>query len=186
MDDNAIVQLYWERDEKAIVATSEKYGSYCKAIARGILQNGEDVEECVNDTYLNVWNSIPPHRPAMLATYIGKITRNLSFNLYKRNKAKKRGGGIFSTVLDELEECVASQSNPVEELHRKELVGAINAFLESLSVKHRKIFVCRYWYADSVSDIAKHYGLTENNISVILNRLRKKLCNYLIERGFEI
>lgn len=102
MDDKSIVQLYWSRDEKAISATAEKYGAYCQTIANNILGNTEDAKECVNDTYLNAWNSIPPHRPENLATYLGKITRNLSFNRYKKNRAKKRSGGQIPLILEEL------------------------------------------------------------------------------------
>lgn len=186
MDDNSIVQLYWDRDEKAIAATSEKYGSYCGAIARNILGNCEDAQECVNDTYLNAWNAIPPHRPEVLSTFLGKITRNISFNLYKYKQAEKRGGGQAAVVLDELEECISGQNMPEDEVFRKELVEAINSFLASISVEKRKIFVCRYWYADSILDIAKKFGVTENSVSVTLNRLRKKLHSYLMERGFEL
>ena len=114
MDDNTIVQLYWNRDEKALSVTAEKYGSYCLSIAKNILGNYEDAEECVNDTYLNTWKSIPSNRPQMLSTYLGKITRNLSFNRYKKNKADKRGAGQVAVVLDELSELIAD-SNSSEE-----------------------------------------------------------------------
>lgn len=186
MDDNKILQLYWDRDEKAISATSKKYGSYCQSIARNILGNVEDAQECVNDTYLNAWNSIPPQRPKMLSTYLGKITRNLSFNLYKKNKAEKRGGSQIPLVLDELAEVSSTAANPEGEWNRKEIVEAINSFLSSIPTEKRKLFVCRYWYADSVKDIAEKFGMTEGNVSVTLNRLRKKLHNYLEERGFEL
>lgn len=186
MDDNKILQLYWDRDEKAISATSQKYGSYCQSIAGNILGNLEDAQECVNDTYLNAWNSIPPQRPKMLSTYLGKITRNLSFNLYKKNKAEKRGGSQIPLVLDELSEVISTSTNPEEDWNRKEIVEAINSFLSSIPAEKRKLFVCRYWYADSVKDIAEKFGMTEGNVSVTLNRLRKKLHNYLEERGFEL
>lgn len=186
MDDNKILQLYWDRDEKAISATSQKYGSYCQSIARNILGNVEDAKECVNDTYLNAWNSIPPQRPKMLSAYLGKITRNLSFNLYKKNKAEKRGGSQIPLVLDELSEVISTSTNLEEDWNRKEIVEAINSFLSSIPAEKRKLFVCRYWYADSVKDIAEKFGMTEGNVSVTLNRLRKKLHNYLEERGFEL
>ena len=146
----------------------------------------EDAQECVNDTYLNTWNSIPPQRPKMLSTYLGKITRNLSFNLYKKNKAKKRGGSQIPLVLDELAEIISDSANPEEEWDRKEIVEVINSFLSSIPSDKRKMFVCRYWYADSIKSIAEKFGMTESNVSVTLNRLRKKLHNYLLERGFLI
>lgn len=186
MDDNQIVQMYWDRDEKAILATSEKYGSYCLSIARNILGNHEDAEECVNDTYLNTWNSIPSNRPKMLSTYLGKIVRNLSFNLYKKKKAEKRGSGQITLVLDELSELIADSGTPEDELDCKLLSDAINSFLADLPAEKRKLFVCRYWYADSVKDIAKRFEMTENNVSVALSRLRISLHNYLLESGFEL
>ncbi|MBE5948193.1 MAG: sigma-70 family RNA polymerase sigma factor [Lachnospiraceae bacterium] len=186
MEDCAIVGLYWDRDEQAIPATSEKYGRYCTSIAKNILGNIEDAEECVNDTYLNAWNSMPPHKPDVLSTFLGKITRNLSLNRYKYNTAEKRGGGEAVVVLDELSEVVSDTDIVEQEIERKELVNAINTFLDTLDLKKRSIFICRYWYFDSVEDIATSFGMTENNVSVILNRLRKKLQQYLSERGFEL
>jgi RNA polymerase sigma factor (sigma-70 family) len=147
MDDDSIVRMYWERNEKAISVTSEKYGSYCLSIAKNILDNQEDAEECVNDTYLHAWNSIPPNRPKILSTYLGKIVRNLSFNVYKRNKAEKRGSGQIALVLDEPLAIVADSKNQEDEWNRKLLVSAINAFLSELPTEKRKIIVCRYWYA---------------------------------------
>jgi RNA polymerase sigma-70 factor (ECF subfamily) len=186
MDDLKIVQLYWDRDEQAIQATADKYGGYCTAIAKNILGNKEDAEECVNDTYLHAWNSMPPHRPSVLSTFLGKITRNLSFNRHKHNTADKRGGGETTTVLDELLEIVSDTDSVEKEINRKELVKAIDTFLGTLSSDKRGIFVRRYWYFDSISTIASRFGLTENNVSVTLNRTRLKLHNYLLERGFEL
>jgi RNA polymerase sigma-70 factor (ECF subfamily) len=186
LDDRKIVQLYWDRDEQAIPATTDKYGSYCNAIAKNILGNKEDAEECVNDTYLNAWNSMPPHRPSILSTFLGKITRNLSFNRYKHNTADKRGGGETAAVLDELLEIVSDTDSVEKEINRKELVKAIDTFLGTLSSDKRGIFVRRYWYFDNISAIASRFGLTENNVSVNLNRTRLKLRNYLLERGFEL
>lgn len=186
MDDEIIVKLYWDRNQEAIPETEKKYGKYCTYIAQSILGNMEDVEECVNDTYLCAWNSIPPHKPNTLSTYLGKIVRNLSFNRYKHNKADKRGGGELPLVLDELAEYVSGKDDVEQEVDRKELIGAINGFLDSLSEEKRGIFICRYWYTESISGIASRYGLKEGSISVILNRLRKKLHDYLVERGFEL
>ena len=186
MDDNRIVQMFWDRDQNAISVTSEKYGAYCMSIANNILGNIEDAEECVSDTYLNTWNSIPPNRPKMLSTYLGKIVRNLSFNLYKKNKAQKRGSGQFSLIIEELADVIADSNDIEQEWNQKLLIDAINSFLCELPDVKRRIFVCRYWYADSVKTIASRFGMTENNVSVTLQRLRNKLHIYLVERGFEL
>lgn len=184
MDDAKIVQLYWDRDEQAIPATSEKYDSYCTSIAKNILGNKEDAEECVNDTYLYAWNSMPPHRPGILSTFLGKITRNLSFNRYKHNTADKRGGGELPAVLDELADLVSGNDDVEEEFNAKELVKAIDTFLDTLSPEKRSIFVCRYWYTYRISEIAVRHGMNEGAVSMTLNRLRQKLHNYLLEMGF--
>ena len=186
MDDAKIVQLYFDRDEQAIPATADKYGNYCTSIAKNILGNHEDAEECVNDTYLNTWNAIPPYRPQMLSTFLGKIVRNLAFNRYKHNTADKRGGGEITSVLDELAGCVSGNEDTAQAYEYKELVAAINDFLSTLSARKRNIFVCRYWYTDSIPDIAARYNMTYAAVSMELNRLRTKLHNYLIERRYEL
>ena len=186
MEDFRIVELYWQRDADAIPATSEKYGGYCAAIARNILGNEEDTEECVNDTWLRAWNSMPPHRPNALAAFLGKITRNLSFNRYKQNRADKRGGGELPLVLEELGECVSGTDSVEGELDKKELLGAINVFLKGLTPEKRAVFVCRYWYADSVGDIAARVGMTESHVSMTLTRLRRSLHEYLTKEGFTL
>lgn len=185
MNDEKIVQLYWNRDEQAIPATAQKYGNYCTSIAKNILGNLEDAEECVNDTYLNAWNSMPPHRPGVLSTFLGKIVRNLSFNRYKYNTADKRGGGELPLVLDELSDLVSGKDDVEQEINRKELVNTIDAFLDSLSPEKRRIFISRYWHTDSISEIALRHGMKDGAVSMTLNRLRLKLRNYLLERGFE-
>ena len=186
MDDANIVQLYWDRDEQAIPATSDKYGNYCASIARNILGNQEDAEECVNDTYLSAWNSMPPHRPNILSAYLGKITRNLSIKRFRHHTAGKRGGGTYPIVLDEIAELVSGIDSVEQEIDYRELVQTINAFLGRLPADKRNIFVCRYWYFDSISNIASRFGMTENHVSVMLNRLRLKLHNYLLKEGFEL
>ena len=177
MDDAKIVQLYWDRNEQAILATADKYGNYCASIAKNILGNHEDAEECVNNTYLSAWNSMPPHRPSILSTFLGKIVRNLSIKRYKHNTADKRGGGQATVVLDEIAEFVSDADSVEQEIDRKELVTAIDSFLDRLPADKRSIFICRYWYFDSISDIANRFRMTENNVSVTLNRLRLKLHN---------
>ena len=186
MDDDKIVQLYWERDELAVSVTSQKYGSYCTSIARNILAIPEDVEECVNDTYLHAWNAMPPHRPRLLSTFLGKITRNLSFSRYRYNTAHRRGGGSTAAVLDEIAEIVSGTDGVESEFDRLELVSAINAFLNTLPAGKRNMFVRRYWYSDSISSISSRFGTTEGHVYVILSRLRAKLRCYLSERGFDI
>ncbi len=186
MDDNGIIQMYWDRNDQAISMTSEKYGHYCKSIAKNILNNDEDAEECVNDTYLNAWNSMPTHWPEQLSTFLGKITRNLSFNKYKHNHAEKRGGGEITLVLDELADCVSDTDDVEQIIDRQELSNAINSFVKGLSTEKQNIFVRRYWYADSVSKIASDYGMLQGSVSKTLERTRKRLKAYLTERGFEL
>lgn len=186
MDDAKIVQLYWDRNEQAIPVTADKYGSYCSSIAKNILGNKEDAEECVNDTYMSAWNSMPPHRPSILSAFLGKIVRNLSFNRYKYNTAGKRGGGELPMVLEELSDLVSGKDDVEQAFDQKELTKAIDTFLDSLSPEKRSIFISRYWYTDSVSEIAVRYGMKEGAVSITLNRLRLKLHNYLLERGFEL
>lgn len=186
MEDNDIIQMFFDRDENAIKEMSIKYGNYCTSIAKNILKNNEDAEECVNDTYLKVWNVIPPSRPNMLKAFIGRITRNISFNLYKKMNTDKRGNLQIPIILDELSECVSDGITPYQEIEKKELLKAINSFLEKMPQEKRVMFVRRYWYSDSITDIAKRCGVSENSVSVNLNRLRKRLHNYLIERGFEL
>ena len=186
MEDREIVNLYWERNTSAIKETDTKYGGYCKAIAKNILGNHEDAEECVNDTYLNTWNSIPPNRPNVLSTYLGKITRNLSFDRFRRRHAEKRGGGEIELILDELGECVSDTDSVEQEVEKKELVRAINRYLDTLSQQKCSIFLCRYWYAIPVSEIAARFGMSEGNVSVTLNRIRHQLKNYLEERGYDL
>ena len=186
MEDAKIVQLYWERNEQALVATSDKYGNYCTCIAKNILGSREDAEECVNDTYLKAWHSMPPHKPNVLSAFLGKIVRNLSFNRYKYNTADKRGGGALPMVLDELSELVSGKDTVEQEMDRSELVKAIDAFLAGLSPEKRSVFISRYWYTDSIAEIAARHGMREGAVSMTLNRLRGKLHNYLLERGFEL
>ena len=186
MEDRQIVALYWQRDPNAIPATDRKYGRYCKTIANNILNSAEDAEECINDTYLNAWNAMPPHRPSVLATFLGKITRHLCFDRFRRNCAEKRGGSEIDLALEELGECVSGTETPEDAYCRKELIGEINAFLNTLPQKSRDLFLCRYWYTFSIKEIAKRFSMTENNVSVILNRTRSKLKDHLAQRGYEL
>lgn len=186
MDDEKIIKLYWDRNEEAITESERKYGTYCAAIAKNILGSNHDAEECVNDTWLKAWQSMPPHRPNLLSVFLGKITRNLSLSRWRYASAEKRGSGQRELVLEELEQVISGKDSVEQEIDRKELLGAINAFLTALPEKKRSIFLCRYWYMDSVGEIALRFGMTENAVSVTLNRLRKKLKEYLLEGGFEL
>lgn len=186
LDDRSIIQLYWERDEAAICATEEKYGNYCGSIARNILDDAQEAEECVNDTYLHAWNSMPPHRPLILSAFLGRITRNLSFDRLRYSNAIKRGGGKACAVLDELGDCVSGVDWVERELERRELVRVINLFLASLTPKKRQMFVCRYWYCDSVTDIAEKFNIKPGTVSTELRRIRVHMVEYLAERGFEL
>lgn len=185
MEDSQIVQLFWDRDPRAVEAAAAQYGGYCTAVARNILGSAEDAEECVNDAWLAAWNSIPPHRPVLLSTFLGKLTRNIALNRLKRDRADKRGRGDASLALDELAEVVSDRDTVETELARRALLAAIDAWLGGLPAKKRGLFVCRYWYFDTVADIAARYGMRENHVSVTLNRLRADLRKYLRERGFE-
>lgn len=184
MEDDRIIDLYWQRDSDAIGETDSKYGAYCFSIADNILLNHEDSEECVNDTWLNAWNAMPPQKPTNLRMFLAKITRNLSFNRYHARSAQKRGGGEIILVLDELAECLTSESNVENEYEAQELGHTIRLFTRSLPAKDGNIFVRRYFYTESVREIAVRYGLTENYVMVILCRTRRKLKDHLIKEGF--
>ena len=186
MNDKDIVRLFFDRNPDALAEFSKKYGSYCNTIAKNILGSNEDAAECVNDAYHKLWNSIPPERPENLAAYIGKIVRNLSFDKYKHLTAEKRGGGNINIVLDELSEIVSGNESVEQEIDRKELISDINSFLASLSKEKRSIFIYRYMYAYSAKEIAKLFGKSEGNISVLFNRIRKGLKEYLTERGYAL
>lgn len=148
--------------------------------------NKQDAEECVNDTYLSTWNSVPPHRPNNLRAFLGKITRNLSFNRYKYNRTGKRGGGELSMVLQELSDLVSGKDDVEQAFDQKELTKAIDTFLDRLSPKKRSIFISRYWYTDSISGIAVRHNMNDGAVSMTLSRIRLKLHDFLSERGFEL
>ena len=184
MEDKQIIELYCNRDESAIEKTAMKYGTYCFSIAKGILGNAEDSEECVNDTWMQAWKSIPPTIPTYLRIFLGKITRNLSFDKYRASHSAKRGGGEIALVLEELEEVVASSSDVEAQFERKELVEAINACLRTLTERECSIFIKRYFYDVETKQIAKEFELKESNVLMILSRTRQKLQKYLKDEGF--
>ena len=183
MDDHMIVQLYWERSEQAIGETEQKYGPYCYKIAHNILENREDAQESVNDTYLAAWNTIPPHRPTILSTFLGKLTRRISIDRWRSRSAYKRGGGQMVLALEELEECIPSNESAEQHYARKELLAAYLRFIENLPVTDRRVFLLRYWYLDSIGDIAQKYGFSESKVKSMLHRTRQKLHRCLVEEG---
>ncbi|MGN1119934.1 MAG: RNA polymerase sigma factor [Oscillospiraceae bacterium] len=181
MKDQEIVALYFHRSDQAITETSRKYGAYCRSIAGNILQNDADAEECVNDTYLGAWNSIPPNSPENLATYLGKLTRRISLQRWRANRSLKRGGGETALALDELEECIPSYSTVEKALEQKELAAAINRFVASLEETERAVFLCRYWYIASIDQIAVAFRFSSAKVKSMLYRTRQKLQRYLHE-----
>lgn len=184
MTDNQIIALYWRRSETAISETADKYGAYCRTVADHILHSREDSEECVNDTWLRAWNAIPPQRPARLRMFLAKITRNLAFDKFKAQTAGKRGGGEVELILDELSECVSAGGDAEGQFLAQELEETINRFVHTLPKRDCSIFVRRYFFAESIEAIAKKYGLSANNVTVILSRTRQKLKAHLKEEGY--
>ena len=184
MEDTRIVDLYWARSESAITETSKKYGKYCYSIAFSILANAEDADESVNDTYLDAWNAMPPHRPAVLSTFLGKITRRLSIQKWRMKNAEKRGGGEIMLALDELADCVPSDNNVEREIEAAELAKDLNAFLQTISASERDIFIGRYWFMLPIIEISTKTGFGESKIKMMLFRTRKKLRAYLKKRGY--
>lgn len=184
MEDRQIIELYWQRNADAISETASKYGAYCFQVADNILHDAEDSEECVNDTWLRAWEAMPPGRPDVLRMFLAKITRNLSFDRFRARNTKKRGSGEIVLVLDELEECLAGRTDVQTAYEGKELGQYIRRFVRGLSWQDGNVFVRRYFFTEPVSAIAGRYGLTENNVMVILSRTRKKLRLELMKEGY--
>ena len=182
MLDEEIIGLFFRRSELALKELKTKYGKICLQTSYNILGNYFDAEECVNDSYLGVWNAIPPTRPDPFLTYVLKIVRNVSLNCYHKNHAQKRDGS-YDLAVEELEEFLVSPDSVESKMEMKELTENIESFLDSLSAQNRVIFVRRYWFYDNYAQIAKTVGLSEKNVSVRLTRLRKQLKDYLEERG---
>ena len=180
MEDREIIALYWRRDETAIAETDRKYGSYCRTIADNILQNRQDAEECVNDTWLKAWHSIPPQDPPSLKVYLGRLARHLSIDRLRTITRLKRNREL-EVALDELADCALPEEEDVTAL-----TAALDEFLDGLEPTDRKLFVGRYWHLYPVSKLAAAYGLTTNNTSVRLHRMREKLKVHLTERGFTV
>lgn len=185
MEDRQIIQLYWQRDQRAIQETNQKYGAYCFTVAQNVLGSGQDAEECVNDAFLSAWNAIPPQRPDHLRMFLAKLTRRLAFNRWRDARAEKRGGGETALVLEELAECLPSGSDgPQEAAEARELADCVRRFLRDLPERERNVFLRRCFFTEPVSEIARRYGLTENHVSVLLSRTRGRLRDYLAKEGY--
>ena len=176
MDDKRIIELFWERSEQAIAETDKKYGKYILHIARNILENDEDACEVQNDTYMRVWDTIPPNRPDILRAYVGTISRNLSLDRYRQKYSQKRG--VVSVAIDELGECI-SDTSASDETESARICDALNRFVAQLPARTRKIFVLRYWYMFSIEQIACEHSMKNNTVTTILFRTRKELKKFL-------
>ena len=185
LQDEQIIDLYFERDERALTETSDKYGNYCRTIARNILNDEETVKECFNDTLLHSWNTMPPTRPDSLKTFVGRITRNVSLKRVRNAHAVKRGSGAAVVAIDELQECIPDRTAESAEQIAENIVihDVLDRVLAELPTQSRRIFVRRYWYCSPIEEIAKAMGISENNVHVILSRARNKLRNALEEAG---
>ncbi len=183
MEDKTIIDLYWARSENAISETEKKYGKYCYQIAYNILSCQEDSEECVNDTYMRAWNSMPQHRPSMLKAFLGKITRNLALNRYKNLTAEKRNSGQIPAVLEELQDCISGTDNTEQIIDDLVLAEIFNRFLGTLTPEQRKIFMRRYWYLCPIKEIAAGLGMGESKVKMSLLRSRNELKKLLEKEG---
>lgn len=186
MEDKQIVELYLQRKEHAIDETAAKYGNYCFSIANNILGNREDAEETVSDTFVGAWNAIPPHCPGNLGTFLGKITRRLSIKRWRANQTLKRGGGEMALALEELAGCIPAEHDMERDMEAAELSRILNRFVRNLPQTERNVFVCRYWYLDSIQAIAKRYGFSQSKVKSMLSRTRKKLQTHLEKEGITI
>ena len=183
MEDGQIVRLYCNREERAIQETARKYAAYCHGIAYRILENHPDAEEVVNDTYLRVWNSIPPAKPQSLSAYLGKISRRLALNRWRSGQAKKRGAGEAALALEELADCIPWGYSVQAELEGKELAQSVNRFVRKLPQTQRRLFVLRYWHLYPIREIAEQYDFSESKVKSQLSRTRKELRTYLKKEG---
>lgn len=186
MEDKEIIALYFARDEGAVDATARKYGAYCAAIAGNILDDRGAAEECVNDTWMKCWESIPPQRPRSLKAFAGRVVRNLALSALRAQGAQKRGGGQVPLALDELAEIVPGADTPESSLDRQALLHALNSFLAGLKQRDRDLFLRRYWYLDPVEALARRFGMSHTAVTTTLSRLRQKLRAHLEQEGFEL
>jgi len=184
MDDKHIVDLYFSRSEEAITQTDKKYGRYCYSIAYNILTNKEDAEESVSDTYMTAWRAIPPRRPSVLSTFLGKITRHISIDRWRERSATKRGGGEVPLALEELKDCISGMQDVEMEYERKEVLKTYVKFLEALPTTERRVFLCRYWYVESIETIADKFGFSQSKVKTMLHRTRVNLRKQFVKEGF--
>ena len=184
MDDQQIIELFWQRNEAAVAQTAQSYTGYCRSVALRILQCPEDAEEALNDTWLAAWNSIPPHRPDCLRTYLGRLTRNISLKLVRSQTAQKRSTDAVQMAFEEVGEWLAGSSDVEQALTEKELTASLNDFLGSIPELQRQIFVRRYWYLQPIAEIAECYGFSESKVKSMLLRIRRKLYAKLEKEGF--
>lgn len=184
MTDDEIIRLLEARQEEGLSALSEQYGTFCRQIVLRLLPQSEDAEEVVNDVWLRAWESIPPQKPESLRYYLAKLARNLAFDRYRRRNAEKRGGKEIPLVLDELETCLPAGETPETTLNAKELGAEINRFLDRLPSRTQDIFLRRYFFSESVSEIAGRYHMREDNVRLTLSRTRIKLKNHLNQGGY--
>ncbi|MCI8803190.1 MAG: sigma-70 family RNA polymerase sigma factor [Oscillibacter sp.] len=183
MEDREIIALYWARSEDAIRQTAQKYTPYCCSIIRRVLGDGRDAEECLSDTWLGAWNAMPPRRPARLPAFLGRIARNTALDRYDYNSAQRRSG--FETALEELAECVSG--TPMEErLDARQLGEAVSRYLDGVSPAVRLVFLRRYWYCDSIAELAAATGFTQSKIKSMLRRTRQGLRTYLVKEGYDL
>ena len=184
MDDKSIVDLYFSRNEDAITQTDKKYGHYCYSIAYNILTSKEDAEESVSDTYMTAWRAIPPRRPSALSAFLGKITRHISIDRWRERVATKRGGGEVPLALEELNDCISGMQDVEMEYERKEILNAYVKFLDALPATERRVFLCRYWYVESIETIANKFGFSQSKVKTMLHRTRAKLRMQLAKEGY--
>ena len=186
MEDEAIVSMYWQRNESAIRETERKYDPYLTKNAMNIMSDREDSRESVNDTYLAAWNSMPPHRPGVLSTYLGKITRRISIDRFRYRNREKRRQSEYEISLSELGDCVSGGNTTEEAVNGKLLADAIGIWLRLQPEENRNLFLCRYYFLDSLQEVAKHCGITESKCKTVLHRMRKSLKEYLEKEGFVV
>ncbi len=182
MEDEKIIGLFFARSEQGIQELDNQYGTICRSLSYNIVNNRQDAEECVNDAYLGMWNTVPPARPSPLLAYLCRIVRNLSLKAYWKKNAAKRSS-VYTIAMEEIEAYIADRKTVEDEIEARELARIMEAFLDTLTLENRVIFMRRYWFSDSCRDIAGLMGLTEKNISVRLTRIRQKMRQYLMERG---
>ncbi len=183
MEDGKIIELYWRRSQEAIVESQKKYENYCMKIAMNVLSNREDARECVNDVWLAAWDKIPPNRPEILSAFLGKIARRISIDCYRRQTAAKRGGNEMTLALEELEECLVARDTVEELIEKKELERSLNEFIHELDEEKQDMFVRRYWYLDSMKQIARRHKCSESKVRTTLFRCRKQLQEKMQEEG---